>query len=69
MAFDALSEEKLSQLEQVRSRIHDSVSSIIALGDGGWNHGPKLMRAHADAMHNLKSAEALLVEGSEDPAE
>lgn len=63
--FENLSEEKLATLDDVRARIHESVSSIIALGDGGWNHGPKLMRAHADAMHQLKTAEALLHGGGD----
>lgn len=62
--FQGLSEENLQSLDEIRARIHESAKAIIAMGDGGWNHGAKLMRSHAEALHQLKSTEALLVEGS-----
>ena len=62
--FESLSADKQRTVAEIRARIHNEVHAIVALGDGGWNHGAKLMRFHADAMYQLKSAEALLVEGS-----
>ena len=60
--YEPLPEDQGARLAEVRMRIHESVSSIIALGDGGWRHGPKLMQAHADAINKLLGADALLAD-------
>lgn len=58
----SVSAEALLKLAALRKEIHDGIESVVKIGEGGWNHGAKQMRASGDAIQHLKYAEASLIE-------
>jgi hypothetical protein len=46
-----LDADALAQVDAMRAQMRDTMQFVAALGDGGWNHGAKVVYAAGDLMN------------------
>jgi hypothetical protein len=49
----ALQASDVEKLDAIRAEMQNAMAFVASLGEGGWNHGAKIVYQHAELIENL----------------